>query len=53
VLLHGFGNGSAMFCLALDLLAPHFRVCAVDLRGCGASARPRWPFAAGRASVAA
>ena len=52
VLLHGFANGSAMFCLTLDLLAPHFRVLAVDLRGAGASERPRWPHAAGAAGAA-
>jgi abhydrolase domain-containing protein 5 len=51
VLLHGFANGSALFCLALDLLAPHFRVLAVDLRGAGASERPRWPFAPGAAGA--
>ncbi len=43
VLLHGFGNGSAMYGLVLDLLAPHFRVFAVDANGCGASERPAWP----------
>lgn len=43
VLLPGFGNGAAMFCLVLDLLAPHFHLFAVDLNGCGASERPAWP----------
>jgi len=46
VLLHGYCMGSAMWCLALDGLAARFRVLAVDMRGCGASARPAWPAAA-------
>lgn len=46
LLTHGYGVGSGLWCYLLDLLAPHFRVYAVDWLGCGASERPPWPRAA-------
>lgn len=52
VLTHGYGVGSGLWCYLLDLLAPHFRVFAVDWLGCGASERPPWPRAASTPAAA-
>lgn len=43
VMTHGYGSGSGLWVLNIDRFAKHFRVIAVDWRGCGASDdRPTW-----------
>ena len=47
LLLHGFGNGLAIWFKCIDLLVDDgFRVCAIDLPGFGMSTRPHFPSSA-------
>ncbi|KAL1523329.1 hypothetical protein AB1Y20_018275 [Prymnesium parvum] len=44
VLIHGWSGSHRYFDSVIDLLAPHFRVYAYDLRFHGESGKPTWGF---------